>query len=88
MGIPVNEDLATLLLVSEMVKGSSEPYELTKYRKWSEQEVSAAHYPRIKRLSFEAIEVLLNARRAGLRRAAIVAPIPGGPFGLDEVESQ
>lgn len=77
----VNEDLAFVLLISEIAPGRTVPQTLTRYRVWEGQTVGQSDYPAAKRVAFETIAELVNARRATKGRTIIAPPPAGGAFG-------
>ena len=79
--VGVNEDLALVLLLSEIGDGGFDPAVLTHYRVWEKQEISASDYEEKKKIAFCVIQALVNARRALLHRGGIIAPCPGAAHG-------
>jgi hypothetical protein len=81
--LPVNEDLAFILAVSEDSPGLSVEHVLTRYRSWEGQTVSSPAYAEAKRVAFDTISALHNARRARASRAPIAPPqAAGGAHGI------
>jgi hypothetical protein len=81
--LPVNEDLAFILAVSEDSPGLSVEHVLTRYRSWEGQTVSSPAYTEAKRVAFATIAALHNARRARASRAPIAPPqAAGGAHGI------
>lgn len=79
--LPVNEDLAWALAMSEVSDGESITDVTLRYRVWPGQEVSGSGYVHDKQLAFNAIERSIGALRHSLGRAPISAPTPGGAHG-------
>lgn len=84
----VNEDLALVLLVSELAGGRSAPTVATRYRAWDAQETAATTYEADKALAFDLVEVLVSARRSESGRAPVSAPSPGRAYGTDAHRSR
>jgi glycosyltransferase involved in cell wall biosynthesis len=75
--LATNEDLAAVLLVSELAGGIVIPEVLTRYRVWNDQMVASGDYGRQKAAAFRSIEAMVSARRALHARGPISAPNPG-----------
>jgi glycosyltransferase involved in cell wall biosynthesis len=83
--LPVNEDLAFVLRISEDSGGNVLTNKVTLYRRWERQLLSMRNYPEGKAAAFLVIESFLNAYRRSRGRDPIMAPLPGGAFGREEV---
>lgn len=79
----MNEDLALVLLVSELAGGRSAPTVATRYRAWDGQETAATTYQAEKALAFDLVEVLVSARRSESCRTPVSAPSPGRAYGTE-----
>jgi hypothetical protein len=75
--LSVNEDLAAVLLLAEVVAGRTVAATLTRYRVWGSQQVAAASYAAEKAAAFRVVEQLVNSRRLALGRRPVTAPRPG-----------
>lgn len=82
-GVPVNEDMGLMLLLSEHSKGVFLPEILTRYRTWPLQEVASDTYVGEKNMAFSTIEAIVNACRARQGRTPVAAPAPGRAFGIE-----
>ncbi len=79
--VPSNEDLAFVLMLSEMGPGCFHPSVLTRYRVWESQTIADPVYADLKKSAFSVIAEMLNAQRREKGRAAIFPPDSGASFG-------
>lgn len=74
--LETNEDLAAVLLASELQGGAIVNHIVTRYRTWEGQMVADGSYRGTKAQAFHVIAELVNARRGLLGREPVPAPVP------------
>lgn len=80
--LPVNEDMAMALLLSEHANGFISTDVITRYRAWEKQAVADDNYPALKTKAFQDIGALINECRTQMGRTKITTPIPGAAYGI------
>lgn len=84
--VPTIEDMALVLMLSELVAGASLPFITLQYRAWEGQEVRKASYDQAKTAALGVIEKTVNAFRRAHGRDPVVAPVSAGAPGLQVLQ--